>query len=128
MNTVAMVVSTGIINSQGARIGRADYLKAWATGFDPEQIIYWDLREEHIVLCRDVALVSAVNKFVEVQDNDTVSGMAAYTDIYILENGDWRCLQAQITMVNSAYWPEDNSIICCYHKGILQTPHDGGLS
>src|SRR6185295_4992619 len=31
---------------RGGRQNRADYLKAWASGFDPEVIVYWDYRDE----------------------------------------------------------------------------------
>jgi hypothetical protein len=116
------------INPQGARIGRADYLKSWATGFDPQKIVYWDLRDEHIELQENVALVSATNKFVEVVDGHLTTGMAKYMDIYMLEEQQWRCLHAQITMVAPAYWPKDETVICSYASGILQAPHSGGLS
>lgn len=116
------------INSQGARIDRAAYLKAWATGFDPAQMTYWDLRDEHITLLDNLALVSATNKFMELQHGKSTTGMAAYTDVYVNEAGRWLCLQAQITMVAPAYWPSDETIICSYVNGILQTPRSGGLS
>lgn len=52
------------IRSDGTRVGRADYLKAWASGFDPGFIVYWDVRDELITLVGNVALVRAANKHV----------------------------------------------------------------
>lgn len=114
------------INSQGARIGREAYLKAWATGFDPKQIVYWDLRDEHITLHENTALVSASNKFTELQDGKSTTGIAAYTDTYVKVAGQWLCLQAQITMVAQTCWPEDETILCSYLNGILQHSSSGG--
>ena len=36
------------ITPTGARVSRADYLKAWATGFDAGRIPYYDYRDEKI--------------------------------------------------------------------------------
>ena len=36
------------INPAGARVSRADYMKAWSTGFDAERIPYYDYRDEVI--------------------------------------------------------------------------------
>ena len=36
------------ILSTGQRWDRATYLKYWATAFDPEVIVYWDVRDELI--------------------------------------------------------------------------------
>src|SRR5687767_12789314 len=39
----------------GQRLDRASYLKYWATAFDPEVIVYWDVRDELITVIGDVA-------------------------------------------------------------------------
>jgi hypothetical protein len=44
------------INAAGGRFSRADYLKYWATGFDPERIVYWDYRDELIDVFGSTAL------------------------------------------------------------------------
>ena len=41
----------------GQRLARDEYLKYWATGFDPDVITYWDYRDERIEIFGDVALV-----------------------------------------------------------------------
>jgi hypothetical protein len=108
------------IRGNGARIGRKAYLEGWATGFDPEMIIYWDTRDELITLIGPVALVRATNRYVERVGGVEVSGMAAYTDIYLREEGVWRCIQAQITPVAAGCEPPDETIISVYLKGVRQ--------
>ncbi len=108
------------INSKGALVGRADYLRGWATGFDPALIPYWDTRDVFISVFGDVALVRAVNKHVEMQDGAPVTGMSAYTDIYLRENGRWLCIQAQITPVAETAWPDDSAIAGIYRNGVLE--------
>ena len=108
------------ITSTGGRVDRAAYLKAWATGFDPERIVYWDYRDEAISVFGSTALVRSTNKHVVVQDGVETVGMTTYTDTYIRENGDWKCIQAQITPVSPANYPSDNTIVKKYVRGQLQ--------
>lgn len=105
------------ITSQGAIVNRVDYLKAWATGFDPEVIVYWDYRDERITISGATALVRSVNKFTTIKDGKETTGMTRYTDTYVKENGEWKCLQAQITMVTPAHYPGDETIVRKYVKG-----------
>lgn len=106
------------ISGSGSRLGRADYLQAWATGFDPAVIPYWDLRDEHILLHGKLALVSAANRYVEVVDGREQVGMAAYTDTYVCDDGMWLCIQAQITPISRPHWPPDDTILSVYLNGI----------
>ena len=80
----------------GQRMDRASYLKYWATAFDPEVIVYWDVRDELITVIGDVALVRSTNKHTRRRDGNEVTGMTIYTDTYLFENGAWKCIQAQI--------------------------------
>ena len=48
----------------GARVGRSAYLRDWATGFDAAVLPYWDMRDEHIDVFGDFALVRATSKYV----------------------------------------------------------------
>jgi ketosteroid isomerase-like protein len=111
------------IRANGARVDRASYLAQWATGFDPAIIVYWDTRDEWITVVGDVALVRATNKYVVRNKAGDETGMAAYTDIYLREGGKWLCIQAQITHVEPAHWPSDDSIVGVYLEGVLQKPH-----
>jgi hypothetical protein len=105
------------VGSQGNRKARSDYLRDWATGFDPEVIVYWDYRDERVTLTDQVALVRSTNKYVELNDGIEVTGMMTYTDIYVRENGTWLCLQAQISPVSPQHYPGDDTIVKAYVKG-----------
>ena len=107
------------ISPTGARVSRADYLKAWATGFDGERIPYYDYRDEVINVVGNTALVRSTNKRVSLKDGVESVAMTMYTDIYVHENGAWKCLQAQITPVAPANYPPDATIVRKYVKGQL---------
>jgi hypothetical protein len=64
--------------------------------------------------------VRSTNKHVVVQDGVETVGMTTYTDIYVEENGEWKCVQAQITPVSPANYPSDDTIVKKYVKGQLQ--------
>ena len=38
-------------------------------------------------------------------------GMSMYTDTYIKENGNWKCVQAQITKLSPANYSGDETIV-----------------
>ena len=108
------------IGPMGARISRADYLKAWATGFDAERISYYDYRDEKIDVFGDTALVRSTNKRVGLKESVETTSMTTYTDIYVREGGTWKCVQAQITPVASANYPPDETVVRGYVKGKAQ--------
>jgi ketosteroid isomerase-like protein len=108
------------ITPTGARVGRADYLKAWATGFDAERIPYFDYRDELITVAGDTALLRSTNKSVRVVNGAETVGMTMYTDIYVKQDGHWKCLQAQITPVAPNNYPSDDTIVRKYVKGVAQ--------
>jgi len=110
------------LTARGKRDNRADYLVRWATGFDPEVIVYWDIRDESIDVFGDVALVRSTNKHVVRRDGKDVTGMTMYTDTYLREGGAWRCIQAQSTPVAPEHYPGDETIIRRYVKGVIQDP------
>ena len=108
------------ITSKGARVGRADYLRAWANGFDAEAYLLWDVRDERISIFGDVALVRSTNKHIVRRDGKEATGMTAYTDIYRRENGKWLCIQAQLTPVAPEHWPGDDTLVSVYIRGQKQ--------
>ncbi len=108
------------ITPMGARVGRADYLKAWATGFDAERIPYYDYRDEVIDVFGSTALLRSTNKRVGMKDGVETVTMTMYTDVYVHENGAWKCIQAQITPVAPANYPPDETIVKKYVKGKAQ--------
>ena len=103
----------------GLRLARADYLRAWAHGFDPDVIIYWDYRDERIALFGDVALVTSYNRAVRVREGAEVIGTTFYTDTYLLEDGKWLCVQAHITAIQPEHAPPDATIVRKYVRGRL---------
>lgn len=108
------------ITPTGARAGRADYLKAWATGFDAGHIPYFDYRDEKIDVFGDTALVRSTNRSVRMNDGVETVGMTMYTDTYVRDRGQWKCIQAQITPVAPANYPPDETIVRKYVKGQAQ--------
>lgn len=108
------------IGSDGSRTGREQYLKEWATGFDPDVIVYWDVRDELITLVGDVALVRSTNKQVVRREGVETSAMTTYTDTYVYQQGRWQCIQAQITRVAPDKQPPDSTIKTVYIRGVRQ--------
>jgi hypothetical protein len=104
----------------GVHIERAAYLKSWATGFDPEAIPYWDMRDQRITLAGDTALVGATNKWVRVRDGVETPGMTCYTDVYVRAAEGWLCVLAQLTPVAPEHQPDDGTIVVRYLRGVLQ--------
>lgn len=105
----------------GARVSRADYLKAWATGYDPDRIPYFDYRDEKIDVFGDTALLRSTNKSIRMLDGVETTGMTMYTDIYVRQGGAWKCVQAQITPVAPANHPPDETIVRAYIRGKAQS-------
>jgi len=101
------------ITPDGASINRQDYLNWWANGFDGYK--YWDYRDESIHVFGNTALVHSKNKYIVVRDGKEITGMSMYTDIYIKENGQWKCVQAQITRLSPGNYSGDETIVRKYN-------------
>ena len=108
------------IGPKGTRQNRADYLRQWATQFDPEVIVYWDVRDEVITIIDNVALVRSTNKRTIRKDGQETTGMSTYTDTYLLQKGEWKCIQAQIQTLPPENYPGDDTIVSVYIKGRRQ--------
>lgn len=108
------------IRPNGSLVPRDAYLRNWASGFDPKVITYWDMRGETIEVIGPVALVGAVNRWVRVKDGAETVGITRYTDTYLLENGKWLCILAQLTTVAPEHYPPDGTIVVKYLEGKLQ--------
>ncbi len=107
------------VTATGARQHRGDYLRMWATGFDPRVIGYWDVRDESISVFGDVALVRATNKHVRRVGGQEITGMTTYTDTYVRNGAGWLCIQAQLTAVTPDNFPGDETIVSRYVGGHL---------
>ena len=108
------------IGPRGIRQNRADYLKQWATQFDPEVVVYWDVRDEVITIIDNVALVRSTNKRTIRLDGKDTTTMSTYTDTYLHQKGDWKCIQAQIQTLPTESYPSDDTIVSVYIKGRRQ--------
>jgi hypothetical protein len=100
------------ISSDGRYINRQDYLDWWAHGFDG--YTYWDYRDEDIKVFDNTALVHSKNKYIVIRDGKEITGMSMYTDVYVKENGEWKCVQAQITKVAPENYSGDETIVKKY--------------
>ncbi len=108
------------ISPAGLRVSRTDYLEDWADGFDPDRIPYFDYRDEKIDVFGDTALLRSTNKSVRVRDGVETTGMTMYTDVYVRRDSVWKCIQAQITTVQPAHYPPDETIVKKYVRGVAQ--------
>ena len=108
------------VYSAGNHIDRASYLKHWAHGFDPDVIIYWDMRDQRINVYGDVALVGAVNQWIRVVGGVETPGMTCYTDTYVRVENTWLCVLAQLTPVSAEHYPPDETIVVKYLRGVRQ--------
>ena len=108
------------IGPTGRRVDRETYLKHWATGFDPEVIVYWDMRDERITVIGDLALVTATNRWVRSREGVDTPGMTCYTDTYVRTPVGWLCVLAQLTPVAPENYPRDDTIVVKYLRGERQ--------
>ena len=108
------------IGPRGIRQNRADYLRQWATQFDPEVVVYWDVRDEVITIIDNVALVRSTNKRTIRLDGRDTTTMSTYTDTYLFQKGEWKCIQAQIQTLPPESYPGDDTIVSVYIKGKRQ--------
>jgi hypothetical protein len=108
------------VTSSGGHMDREAYLVEWATGFDPDVIPYWDMRDERITLLGDLALVTATTKYIRVRDGLETIGMTCYTDTYLRTDGSWLCVLAHLTPVARENYPADDTIVVRYIRGQLQ--------
>jgi ketosteroid isomerase-like protein len=109
-----------LIPPSGSIVNRKNYLNGWAHGFDLKTYYYWDYRDERISLYGDVALVRSVTKYTKRQDGKEVPIMTRYTDTYVREKGEWKCVQAQLTSVTPENHPGDETIVKKYINGEIQ--------
>jgi ketosteroid isomerase-like protein len=100
------------ISSAGQYVNRQEYLQNWLHGFDGFR--YWDYRDERITVFGNTALVHAANKYIVQKEGKEITGMSVYTDVYLKENGEWKCVQAQISRVAPEFYPNEDTIVKKY--------------
>lgn len=84
------------IQSSGAIVDRDTYMKGWAKGYSNGQFSSFGYTDESIRIFGNMALVCSRTVYTKQSGS---KGNSVYTDVYIKENGRWRCVQAQITAV-----------------------------
>lgn len=87
------------IESNGAIVSRDVYLKNWATDFDNSGYTSFTYSDESIRIFGNTAFVRARTTYTKDSNGTTETGYTIYTDTYIKENGQWCCVQVQITPV-----------------------------
>jgi ketosteroid isomerase-like protein len=87
------------IESNGSIISREVYLKNWATDHDNSGYTSFTFTDEHIRIFGNTALVRAKTVYTKNIDGKKTTGYTIYTDTYLKENGEWKCVQVQITPV-----------------------------
>lgn len=87
------------IGTNGKLLDRNEYMQAWAHGYDKTIMPEFDLEEVHIRMFNDMALIVARTKDKKIKDGSYVMGETTYTDTYIKEKGEWKCVQVQLTRV-----------------------------
>jgi uncharacterized protein DUF4440 len=87
------------IGTNGKLLGRNEYMQAWAHGYDKTIMPEFDLEEVQIRMFNDMALIVARTKDKKIKDGSYVMGETTYTDTYIKEKGEWKCVQVQLTRI-----------------------------
>ena len=87
------------IEGNGKIANRKEYMKAWATDYQNGKFNAFSIRDEHIRIFGNMALVRSRSIFTRLLDGKEVTGTSLYTDTYIKETGRWWCVQAQITAI-----------------------------
>lgn len=87
------------IGSNGSIISRETYLTNWATDYEKSGFISFTYSDEHIRIFGDIAFVRSKTTAVRKVNGETTMSHTIYTDSYKKENGQWQCVQVQITPV-----------------------------
>jgi len=87
------------IESNGNIVPRDLYLKNWATDFDNSGYTSFSYQDEVIRIFGNTALVRAKTVYSKLVNKKPITGYTIYTDTYLKEDGEWKCVQVQITPV-----------------------------
>ncbi len=85
------------IENSGAIVNRDDYMKAWEHDYEEGNFCSFSYTDEHIRIFDNVALVRSKSGYTKMEDGKLIDGNSIYTDTYLKENGEWKCVQVQIT-------------------------------
>jgi uncharacterized protein DUF4440/NIPSNAP protein len=87
------------IERDGTIVGREEYMKGWATGYETSGYTSFGYTDELIRIFGNTALVRSKTVYTKLVNGRQVPGNSIYTDTYVKENGSWKCVQAQLTAV-----------------------------
>lgn len=87
------------INGDGTISNRREYMESWSEGYKKAGYTSFYIKDEHIRLFGDMALVRSKTVYTKLVNEKVVSGNSIYIDTYVKENGRWWCVQAHITPV-----------------------------
>ena len=85
------------IGKSGQFLNRNEYMNAWAHGYDKNIIPEFTLVEEQVRIFGDMALIVAKTRDKTRKDGTLITSETRYTDTYVKENGQWLCVQVQLT-------------------------------
>ena len=87
------------IGTNGKLLDRNEYMQAWAHGYDKTIMPEFDLEEVQVRVFDNMALIVAKTRDKKIKDGAYVTGETRYTDTYIKEKGEWKCVQVQLTRI-----------------------------
>jgi hypothetical protein len=87
------------IGTSGKLLDRNEYMQAWAHGYDKTIMPEFDLENVQIRIFDNMALIVAKTKDKKIKDGTYITGETRYTDTYIKEKGEWKCVQVQLTRI-----------------------------
>ena len=85
------------IGKDGSLHDRKEYMAGWAHGYDQKVIPEFVLEEVQVRIFGDAALIVAKTRDKTMKDGQWTIGETRYTDTYIKEKGEWKCVQVQLT-------------------------------
>jgi ketosteroid isomerase-like protein len=89
------------IGKDGSLHDRKEYMAGWAHGYDQKLIPEFVLEEVQVRIFGDMALIVAKTRDKTIKDGQWSDGETRYTDTYIKEKGEWKCVQVQLTRMPS---------------------------
>lgn len=89
------------INSDGSITDRNTYMKNWSSAYKNSGYTVFGYTDEEIRIFGNMALVRAKTVYKKLKGAETIAGNSVYTDTYVKENGQWLCVQAQITPMSN---------------------------
>jgi len=87
------------IGTNGKLLNRNEYMQAWVKGYDKTVMPEFDLEEAQVRIFDNMALIIAKTKDKKNHDGEYVTGETRYTDTYVKEKGEWKCVQVQLTRI-----------------------------